>query len=493
MKNATSLLSDSLILYAELTPAQLRSVQRRIKAQELKLMHKGVATSLPEEEWPRLVEQHRLRLLAALHPDTVIGYRSAFDGGSPSNSVLHLTGSYRRSTQLPGLTVHVWKGSPPQPGDQKMMGRPIYFPSLERLLMENLLPTRGTNLRTVGKEAIEDRLLSICDSRGETALQELRQHAKQAAPALGLEAQYSELDAMVGSILHTRPSVLISRRGQAITADIPFDSDRLALFEHFAGYLRANPLPMPAMPAKTALAHRNFAFLESYFSNFIEGTEFDINDARGFCLEGRPIETRPKDSHDIIGVFEQANRAPWSTLTMASGEAVLEQLRERHKHQMQYRPEVSPGEFKLIANRAGNSSFVGPDLVRGTLIAGSRLLPSVPAGTARALLAMFLVAEVHPWNDGNGRQARLVMNAELSSAEGCRIIVPTLFREEYLDCLRELTRNGRAKPFVDAMVHIQDWTSRFFFDDLDHVIAQMTHCHAFERSRAQYELLMPDA
>ena len=73
MKNATSLLSDSLILYAELPPAQLRSVQRRIKVQELKRMHKGVATSLPEEDWPRLVEQHRLRLLAALHPDTVIG------------------------------------------------------------------------------------------------------------------------------------------------------------------------------------------------------------------------------------------------------------------------------------------------------------------------------------------------------------------------------------------------------------------------------------
>lgn len=493
MKNATPLASDALILYAELTSAQLRSVQRRIKAQGLKLMHKGVATNLPEEDWPRLVEQHRLRLLAALHPDTVIGYRSAFDGGSPANSIMHLTGSYRRSTQLPGLTVHVWRGPPPQPADQKMMGRPIYFPSLERLLMENLLPSRGANPRTVGKEAVEGRLLAICDSRGETALQELRQRAREAAPALGLDAQFSELDAMVGSILHTRPSVLTSRRGRAMTADIPFDSDRLALFEHFAAHLRANPVPMPAMPAKTALARRNFAFLESYFSNFIEGTEFDVDEARGFCLEGRPIKTRPKDSHDIIGVFEQANSAPWSTLTMASGEAVLEQLRERHKHQMEYRPEVSPGEFKLVANRAGNTSFVVPDLVRGTLIVGSRLLPSVPAGTARALLAMFIVAEVHPWNDGNGRQARLVMNAELSSAEGCRIIVPTLFREEYLDCLRELTRNSRVEPFLDAMVLIQDWTSRFVYDDLDHSIAEMKRCNAFERSRAKFELLMPDA
>jgi len=34
---------------------------------------------------------------------------------------------------------------------------------------------------------------------------------------------------------------------------------------------------------------------------------------------------------------------------------------------------------------------------------------------ARALLAMFIVSEVHPFIDGNGRLARLVMNAELST------------------------------------------------------------------------------
>lgn len=491
MKNTTTALSESLILYADLNAAQLRAVQRRIKAKELRLLHKGVATNLPPEEWPRLVEQHRLRLLAALSPDTVIGYRSAFEGGTPSNSIMHLTGSYRRSIDLPGLTVQVWKGAKPQAGDQKMLGRAIYFPSQERLLLENLLPSRGEHPRTVGREAVEERLLTICHSRGESALQALRTRAKQEAPALGLDAQYVELDAMIGSILHTRPRVLTSRRGQAMTADIPYDSERLALFEHFAAHLRASPLPMPAVPAKSAIARRNFAFLESYFSNFIEGTEFDVEDARGFCLEGRPIESRPKDSHDIIGVFEQASSAQWSTLTLAAGEGVLEQLRERHKHQMQYRPEVSPGEFKLIANRAGNTSFVAPDVVRGTLIAASRLLPSVPAGTARALLAMFVLAEVHPWNDGNGRQARLVMNAELSSVDLCRIIVPTLFREEYLDCLRELTRNRRPAPFVAAMLHIQDWTSRFTYDDLDQVIDEMKRCHAFERARASFQLLMP--
>ena len=174
-----------------------------------------------------------------------------------------------------------------------------------------------------------------------------------------------------------------------------------------------------------------------------------MQEARGFVLDGKSIEQRAKDSHDVIGVFRQAVSPAWVNQTLSSGEPVLAQLRARHADQMAERPEVSPGEFKVQANRAGNTEFVDPKLVRGTLLEGSRILPSVPsvpAGTARALLAMFLVSEVHPFTDGNGRLARLVMNAELSVVGACRIIIPTLFREEYLDCLRVLSRSGNPVP-----------------------------------------------
>lgn len=491
MKSATRLPDDTLLLYAELSPAQIRAVQRRVADGQLHVVHTGVVSSLTEDQWPAVVARARLRLLAALHPNTVLGFRTAFEGGAPSKGVMHLSGTYRRTTELPGLTVHVWKGPAPQAQDRRMMGLPLYFPSEERLLLENLMPSRGENRRTAGAEEVERRLLTICSSRGERALHDLRERARAAAPALGLEKEFSRLDALVGSILRSRPSVLKTRHGKAVTADIPYDSERLALFESLAQYLRATPLPMPTTPAHSSAARRNFAFLESYFSNFIEGTEFDVEEARAFVLEGVPVDHRPKDSHDIIGVFEQALSAQWSTLTLPAGDAVLEQLRERHRHQMQWRPEVGPGEFKLQANRAGNTEFVAPELVRGTLIEGSRLLASVPAGSARALLAMFLVAEVHPFNDGNGRLARLVMNAELSSAEGCRIIIPTLFREEYLDCLRSLTRNAEPAGLVKAMTYIQEWTSRFDYEDLDVVIASMRRCNAFERSSAQFKLAMP--
>ena len=41
------------------------------------------------------------------------------------------------------------------------------------------------------------------------------------------------------------------------------------------------------------------------------------------------------------------------------------------------------------------------------------LLESLPDGLARAAYRMFVVSEVHPYTDGNGRVARAIMNAAL--------------------------------------------------------------------------------
>jgi len=480
---------DSLLLYAELSPAEIRATQRKLRDGSLKRIAPGLVTKLPEEAWPALIARERIRILAALYPNAVIGPRSAFHGGTPSDGVMYLTYSYTKRIELPGMTVQLLSGHGPAPGDIPMMGRNLYFPSTPRVLMENLTVSRGKVKKSVGKAGVEQRLISTCEARGEEALGPLRNQARAIAPTLGLEREFTILDALIGAVLGTRKTDMTTIVGKAMVANIPYDANRLALFEALAAQLRSTPLKQPGTTINSEQGRIHFAFLESYFSNFIEGTEFDVNEARGFVLDGKPITDRPKDSHDIIGVFRQALNTGWANQTLSFGEPVLNQLRLRHADQMKERPEFGSGEFKTQVNRAGNTEFVVPRLVRGTLVEGSRLLPSVPTGTARAMLAMFLVSEVHPFTDGNGRLARLVMNAELSVVNSCRIIVPTLFREEYLDCLRVLTREGNPRPFLDAMQWIQEWTSTFDYENLDKVIADMTSCNAFEKSRTQHKLL----
>ncbi|WP_222946038.1 Fic family protein [Paraburkholderia sp. UCT31] len=482
---------ESLLLYAELFPAEIRSVQRRVREGTLKRIAPGVVTGLPEEAWPSLIARERIRVLAALYPKAVIGPRSAFYGGAPNEGVMYLSYTYSKRVALPGLTVQLLDGHGPAQGDAPMMGRELYFPSMPRVLLENLTVSRGKFKKSVGQAAVEQRLIETYEARGEEALGALRDQARVLAPTLGLEREFAILDGLIGGVLGTRKSAMLTAAGKALVAAIPHDANRLALFEKLAEELRSVPLKQPAAVAESEQGRLHAAFLESYFSNFIEGTEFGIEEARGFVLEGKPITARPKDSHDLIGVFRQALNPGWANQTLSFGEPVLNQLRDRHADQMKERPEVGPGEFKAQANRAGSIEFVVPRLVRGTLVEGSKLLPTVPPGTARALFAMFLVSEVHPFADGNGRLARLVMNAELSVVDSCRIIVPTLFQEEYLDCLRVLTREGNPKPFLSAMQRIHEWTAAFDYEDLDKVIADMRACNAFEKSRTFHKLLFP--
>lgn len=486
---------SELILYAELDAAQIRQAQRYLSLGTLQRIAPGVLTSLAPEDWPSLVARERIRILAALFPESVIGPHNAFIGGMPVDGVMYLGYKYSRSVELPGLTVRLQKSHGPIFGDTPMMGRPIYFPSEARVLLENLATSRtpksGPPSKTVEPAEVEKRLIAICEARGEPALGKLRDQARLVARTLGLERQMDKLDQLIGTILGTRQSPMFSPTGKGLAAAPPYDANRLDVIEKLAATLRSRPLPNHPCPVKSQTGRTHFAFLESYFSNFIEGTEFEVQEARGFVLEGKPIAERPEDSHDIIGVFRQAVDPGWANQTMSSGESVLQQLRDRHANQMRARPEALPGQFKTQANRAGNTLFVAPRLIRGTLVEASKILPTVPAGLARALLAMFLVSEIHPFVDGNGRLARLVMNAELSVVNQCRIIVPTLYREEYLDCLRVLTRTGDPKPFLDAMQWIQAWTASFDYEDLDRTIDAMIACNAFEKSLVRHKLLMP--
>ena len=68
--------------------------------------------------------------------------------------------------------------------------------------------------------------------------------------------------------------------------------------------------------------------------------------------------------------------------------------------------------------------------MRGTLLEGSLLARTIPEGLARAVYYGFVISEIHPFDDGNGRLSQLVMNAELSRTGEAQIIIPTLLHEE---------------------------------------------------------------
>jgi hypothetical protein len=140
-------------------------------------------------------------------------------------------------------------------------------------------------------------------------------------------------------------------------------------------------------------------------------------------------------------------------------DAFLLQLKAWNRQVIFARAERKPGEIKDEPNRAGNTLFVAPELVIGTLMKGFELIVAAASPAARAALAMFVVAEVHPFGDGNGRTARLAMNLALSEAGLTRIIIPTVFREDYLLSLKALSHNSNPEPYGRMLERASEFSS----------------------------------
>jgi Fic family protein len=81
------------------------------------------------------------------------------------------------------------------------------------------------------------------------------------------------------------------------------------------------------------------------------------------------------------------------------------------------------------------------------------------------MFMQFIVAECHPFDNGNGRLARVMLNAELVAAKQFKIIVPTVHRESYLNGLRQASRSGKFRTIVKVLADLQAYSSIIRWED----------------------------
>jgi fido (protein-threonine AMPylation protein) len=146
---------------------------------------------------------------------------------------------------------------------------------------------------------------------------------------------------------------------------------------------------------------------------------------------------------------------------------------------MAMRPDKMPGQFKSKENRAGTTFFVAPDLVLGTLEKGFEIYRGLELPLHRAIFMMFLVSEVHPFVDANGRVARIMMNAELVAQGEQRIIIPTVFRNNYISALKALSQTGKSSPIVQVLDFAQRYATSIRWEDFDTARAELQSTNAF--------------
>ena len=157
----------------------------------------------------------------------------------------------------------------------------------------------------------------------------------------------------------------------------------------------------------------------------------------------------------------------------------MTKLKQRHAEIMTARRENKPGQFKTKVNVAGRTLFVHPELVKGTLRKGFEIYRALEYSFHKAVYMMFLVTEVHPFADGNGQVTRIMMNVELIAVLDQKIIIPLMYRNNYLAALKALTNHQNSTPLIRMFDFAQKFTHSIDWNDFDRPKNQLEACHAF--------------
>ena len=205
-----------------------------------------------------------------------------------------------------------------------------------------------------------------------------------------------------------------------------------------------------------------------------------MDEARAIAIDSVVPKARPADAHDVAATFRLTHDSVDRQLIPKTGGEFIEILKNRHAILMAAREDKRPGKFKEDDNYAGGYRFADWQLVEGTLLRGFDAIRPLVDPFARAVAMMVLVTEVHPFDDGNDRVARLMVNAELSVAGQVRIVIPTVYRNNYLAALGGVSnRAGQGQSLIAVLEFAQRWTQTVDWSTFEAARQVLEHCNAF--------------
>lgn len=198
----------------------------------------------------------------------------------------------------------------------------------------------------------------------------------------------------------------------------------------------------------------------TYSSNALEGNSLTESETKIVIEEGITIGGKPlKDHYEAIGHSEA-----FDLLFKLSKKENISERDILEIHRLFY--------YRIDKKSAGKYRTVN------VIITGSEHIPPVPA-KVKPLMQAFAdgladlkkkahpveyaalihgeLVTIHPFLDGNGRTARLLMNLALLQAGYVITIIPPILRNSYLEALRKTQGPGRNKAafvsFIAGTVH----------------------------------------
>lgn len=323
----------------------------------------------------------------------------------------------------------------------------------------------GTLELELGREA-EGRSRLEAALAGGTLPQDARD---EASDAIAMLDERSALAPAIEAALAAGDPAPLAHALRARPAPPRRDEDLIAFFERAASSVGSEP-PVDARFAHGAPAFAAWPALEAHHNFRLPGTTEAI--ARSVALFQRRIAPVSDDDRDVAryaAVVAQRDPASAGGHDPVASEAWLRLL---HAQLVGHRPELAPGQFKLINNLVRHQPQVArtpAGAVAGTLRTWfGGLAATVPEGPWRAAFLMLVLSEVHPFRDGNGRVQRYLVNAELARAGIFPHLRPGNRDDALSSLLNEARASGALRPLVEwlaagtryAEALDRDWASR---------------------------------
>lgn len=189
----------------------------------------------------------------------------------------------------------------------------------------------------------------------------------------------------------------------------------------------------------------------TYSSNALEGNTLDLAETKVVLEDGLTISGKPmKDHLETLGHSD----AFYELLNLAKSDIITEaNIKFLHKLFYNRINESEAGNYrtKNIIVTGSDVEFPKPEVLQDKMSEFAQSISEMKANLHPVEFAAMLhvkFVNIHPFIDGNGRVARLLMNLALLQADYNITIIPPVARADYIRALQNSNHNNFI-PFIN--------------------------------------------
>lgn len=231
-------------------------------------------------------------------------------------------------------------------------------------------------------------------------------------------------------------------------------SDLLKRIDDYTALIRAYR-PLSEAEVKELDAYYRIGM--TYSSNALEGNSLTLSETKVLLEDGITVGGKPiRDCYEATG---HARAYDYMLALARSGSLSITEDIIRHLHYLFYNgidPEAA-GEYRKGQVFITGTDYVPPaaEDVPQCMASFAAELTERQGGLHPVELATYAhrrLVDIHPFQDGNGRTARLLMNLILINRGYCIVTIPPVLRHDYIVALQQAQREKH--PSDEAFIKL---------------------------------------